>query len=115
MRPITLLFVVGEASSLLFALAVTYFAYRAYWRSGSTAIRALMVGFGCLALGLLLGVGLVAVVADDPMLGLGVQSVVMALGFGFVTYSLYVQDARLARSAVMPAATRPAEWRRSDR
>lgn len=115
MRPITLLFLVGEVSSLLFALAVTYFAYRAYWRSGSTAIRALMVGFGSLALGLVLGLGLVALVAGDPMLGLGVQSVLMALGFGFITYSLYVQDARLARAAVLPTSTRRAGWRRSDR
>lgn len=115
MRPIVFIYVVGEVSSLVLAVAITYFGYRAYWRSGSTAIRSLMIGFGSLTLGLLLGVGTLALGGVDLAVGASLQSVFMTLGFGFLTYSLYVQDSRLERGTETSTGTSQAEWRETDR
>lgn len=115
MRPIEIILMVGEVSSLLFAVTITYFANQAYWRSGSTAVRSLMVGFGSLTLGIFLGVVLLALIGVDIVVGVSVQSVFMAIGFGFLTYSLYIQDANLGRKTGTNIENRSVDNRQIDR
>lgn len=73
---------------------ITYLALVAYRRTGAAELRALAVGFGVVTLGSVLG-GVVDLVADGTigeaglLLGVLVQSVVTALGFAIITYSLY--------------------------
>lgn len=97
MQPIETILVFGEMSCLLLGLTLTYFANRAYWRSGSAAVRSLMFGFGNLTLGIFFGVVWLAFIGVDIVIGISIQSIFMAIGFGFLTYSLYIQDANLGR------------------
>lgn len=99
MRPLVFVYALGEVSSLVLTVAITYFGYRAYWRSGSTAIRSLMLGFAFLTFGLSLGVLSLLLDGVDLVVGVSLQSVFLTLGFGLLTYSLYVQDSRLTRGA----------------
>lgn len=115
MRPIEIILVFGEVSSLLFALTITYFANRAYSRSGSTAVRSLMIGFGSLTLGIVLGVVLFALIGVDIVIGVSVQSVFMAIGLGLLTYSLYIQDANLGRRTGPNIKNSPVDQRRMGR
>lgn len=81
--------VVAKTTTLLLGGLVTYLALKAYRRTGARPLRALAIGFGIITLGsLLAGLG-------NQLLGLGfqesvlVQSVVTAVGFAVITYSLY--------------------------
>jgi len=68
---------------------ITLLALRAYRRTGARELRALAVGFGIVTAGAVLA-GL-----TDLLLGVGfqtsvlVQSVVTAVGFAVIAYSLY--------------------------
>jgi hypothetical protein len=76
--------------TLLLGGAVTYFALKAWKRTGSPALRSLTIGFGFVTLGSLL-----AGVADQ-LLNVGRTSAVLtesaltAVGFAVIVYSLYV-------------------------
>jgi hypothetical protein len=77
--------------TLLLGGLITYFAYRAYQRTESTALGALAVGFGVVTLGAL-AAGVV-----DQLLGyrradaLLLESVLTMVGFGVILYSLYAE------------------------
>ena len=68
---------------------ITLFSYRAYRRTGATALRALAVGFAVVTVGTILA-GVV-----DRFTGLGflvgalLQSTLTLVGFAIITYSLY--------------------------
>ncbi|MGQ4556509.1 DUF7521 family protein [Halobellus sp. GM3] len=69
---------------------ITFYALRAYRRTGSPALRALTVGFGVVTLG-----GLLAGVVDqfsplEPSVALVVESLFATVGFAVILYSLYV-------------------------
>ena len=71
---------------------ITYFAYQAYSRTGSPALRALALGFGAVTLGALL-----AGITDQFLVGgreaaLVVESTLTAVGFAIIVYSLYVSE-----------------------
>lgn len=75
--------------TLLLGGLITYYALRASRRTGARPLRVLAVGFGIVTLG-----SLVAGVADqavgvDTSLALTVESVLTALGFLTILYSLY--------------------------
>lgn len=81
--------------SLVMGGLITYFAFRAYQRTGATALRALAVGFGVFTLG-----ALIAGAVDVFQLGGGeqarelallVESALTATGFGVILYSLYAE------------------------
>lgn len=85
--------VVGlKTVTLVLGGLVTYFAYQAYSRTGSPALRALALGFGAITLGALLaGITDQFLVADRD-LALVVESLLTAVGFAIITYSLYVSE-----------------------
>jgi hypothetical protein len=91
MSYVTTAVVVVKAISLAFGALVTYFAARAYGRTGSRSLRALAIGFGLVTLGAL-GAGLL-----DQMLTVGrssallVESTFTTIGFAVILYSLYVE------------------------
>jgi divalent metal cation (Fe/Co/Zn/Cd) transporter len=71
---------------------VTFFSYKAYSRTGSPALRALALGFGAITLGALLaGITDQFLVADRDI-ALVVESLLTAVGFAIITYSLYVTE-----------------------
>lgn len=83
--------VVTKTLTLCLGGLVTYFAYRAFTRTGALALRALAVGFGVMTAGLVLaGFG-------DLVLGLPtVQSVFLesaltTVALGVIVYSLYAK------------------------
>lgn len=85
------LVVVAKAVSLALGALVTYFAARAYQRTGSPALRALTVGFALITVGAL-AAGLIDLLIDplDRSTALVVESTFTALGFVIILYSLYV-------------------------
>ncbi len=95
MTHVTTLVVVLKTLTLLLGAAITYFALKAYRRTGSPALRALTVGFGVVTLGSLLagavdrGFGGVLVV--DATAALAVESALTAVGFAVILYSLFVE------------------------
>jgi uncharacterized membrane protein len=80
-----------KTATLLAGAAITYFAYRAYDRTGAPALRALTVGFGTVTLGSLIAgaVDLLLPVARDT--ALLVESGLTLVGFLVVLYSLYAE------------------------
>lgn len=79
--------------SLVMGGLITYFAYKAYRRTDSRALRALTVGFGVVTFG-----AIVAGVLDQFFVGqntrdvaLIVESALTTLGFGVILYSLYAE------------------------
>ena len=70
---------------------ITYFAFKAYRRTGSPALRSLAIGFGIVTLGAFL-----AGIADqafqiDRDLVLVIESALTAIGFAAIAYSLYAE------------------------
>lgn len=95
MTHFTSLVVVLKTVTLLLGAAITYFALKAYLRTGSRALRSLTVGFGVVTLGSLLAGavdrGFAPVVVVDGTSALAVESALTAIGFGIILYSLYVE------------------------
>ncbi|WP_232819756.1 MULTISPECIES: DUF7521 family protein [Haloprofundus] len=69
---------------------ITYYAYKAYRRTGAVALRLLAIGFGIVTLGSLLAGAADQVLATDQMYALVVESGLTAVGFAVIVYSLYV-------------------------
>lgn len=85
----TTLILVFKSLTLLLGGLITLLAYRSYDRTGSRALGALAAGFGIITLGSFLG-GVVDQVLDAGFqFGLLIESVLVAIGFAVVVYSLY--------------------------
>lgn len=85
--------VVGlKTVTLVLGGLVTYFSYKAYSRTGSSALRALALGFGAITLGALLAGITDQLLWTNRDLALVVESLLTAVGFAIITYSLYVSD-----------------------
>lgn len=79
----------AKTVTLVLGGLITYLTAKAYRRTGAPSLRALAIGFGIITLGgALAGVGDLAGVIDLQTSVL-VQSIVTAIGFGVITYSLY--------------------------
>jgi hypothetical protein len=83
--------VVVKTVILLLGSGITYIAYKAYRRTGASSLRALGIGFGVITLGSLL-----AGVADQLLsvsleMGVLINSVLVAIGFAIIMYSLYLE------------------------
>lgn len=74
--------------TLVIGSVVTFLAYRAHRRTGSKALRALSFGLGCITFGTLLGGILHQSGLATLLFGVAVQSISIALGFGFMGWSL---------------------------
>ncbi|MCG1004526.1 MULTISPECIES: hypothetical protein [Halobacterium] len=70
--------------------AVTYFALKAWKRTGSPALRSLAIGFGFVTLGSLLAGLADQVLAVERTLAVLTESALTAVGFAVIVYSLYV-------------------------
>jgi len=70
---------------------VTYYAYKAYSRTGSPGLRALALGFAFVAAGSLVGGGL-HFGGVDILLAVVSDSVLTAVGFALILYSLYADE-----------------------
>lgn len=86
----TTLVVVAKAISLALGALVTYFAVRAYRRTGSPALRALAVGFALITIGALIAGVIDTALPLDRSTALVVESGFTATGFIVILYSLYV-------------------------
>ncbi|MGB9964353.1 hypothetical protein [Halobacterium sp. CBA1126] len=76
--------------TLVLGGAVTYFALKAWKRTGSPALRSLAIGFGCVTLGSLLAGIADQLLAVDRTLAVLTESALTAVGFAVIVYSLYV-------------------------
>ena len=82
--------VVTKTVTLMLGSLITLFSYRAYRRTGATALQALAIGFAIVTVGAILA-GVV-----DQFTGLGflvgalLQSTLTLVGFAVITCSLYV-------------------------
>jgi glucose uptake protein GlcU len=70
---------------------ITYFAFRAYRRTGSIALGALAVGLACVCVGAFVAGGLHQLTTLNFETGIGIQSTFTALGFVILAYSLYAR------------------------
>lgn len=78
---------------LLLGAAITYIAYKAYRQTGSPSIRLLGIGFTIITLGALLAGIANQVLSVSLKVGVLLNSVLVALGFATILYSLYLERA----------------------
>ncbi len=81
--------VVTKTVTLLLGGLITYLAFKAYRRTGSPSLRALTIGFGIVTVGSLLAGVIDVVLSLGFRVGLLVQSLLVAVGFAVIVYSLY--------------------------
>lgn len=90
-QSVSIAIIISKTITLGLGCGIAYIAYKAYRRTRSPSLRALAVGFGIVTIGALfagiahqlLGVGLQA--------GILINSVLTALGFTIIMYSLYAE------------------------
>lgn len=84
--------IILKTFTLVLGGSITFYALKAYRRTGSSALRALSLGFGVVTLGAILA-GIVdqLLTSVDPQLALVVESLFTTVGFGIILYSLYVE------------------------
>lgn len=83
--------IVVKTGVLVLGGLITYYAFKAARKSGSTSLRLLALGFGVVTLGGALG-GLANLVFGVPFgLSLLLDSSLALVGFGIITYSLFRQ------------------------
>lgn len=94
----TSLLVFFKTATLVLGGLITYFAYRAYERTGAPALRALAAGFGVVTLGSLVAGALdlllryvVTFEGLSQSTALVLESLFTAIGFLVILYSLYVE------------------------
>lgn len=75
---------------LLLGGLITYFALKAYRRTRHPSLRALGLGFGVVTLGALLAGLAHQLFGVDFATGVLINSLLTAIGFAVITYSLYV-------------------------
>ncbi len=76
---------------LVLGSAITYFAFKAYRRTGDRSLRGLMVGFGFVTLGALFG-GIAHQLFNLTLdVGIVINAVLTAVGFAVITYSLFIE------------------------
>ena len=90
MNEYTLLIAITNTATLLTGGAVALFAYRAFRRTGSQALRAVAIGFGFIVAGSV-GGALAHLYGGNVALGVSIQSACTAGGFAFLLYSLYTE------------------------
>jgi len=91
MAEITPFLVALKTLSLVLGATITFFAYRAYRRTGAAALGALSLGFAVVTVGALTAGALERLFAVEPTIALTLDSALTALGFAIIVYSLYVE------------------------
>ena len=79
------------AAILVLGGAITYFAYKAYRRTGDPSLRGLMIGFGFVTLGALFG-GIAHQLLEVGLdVGIVINAGLTAVGFSIIPYSLFIE------------------------
>ena len=86
---VTSLVVALKTVTLLLGGLITFFAFKAYRRTDSPALRALALGFGVVTLGAFLAGIAHQIIGVGEGLVLVIESGLTAAGFGVIMYSLY--------------------------
>lgn len=81
--------VVVKTVILLLGSGITYIAYKAYQRTGAPSLRALSLGFGVITLGVLFAGIANQILSVSLEAGILINSLLVAVGFGIIMYSLY--------------------------
>ena len=90
MTHLSALVIVFKTLTLVIGGLITFFAGKAYRRTGSPALRALAIGFGLVTLGAMLaGAADQFVGTPDRTAALAIESLLTTAGFGVILYSLY--------------------------
>ncbi|WP_410765235.1 hypothetical protein [Haloferax sp. DFSO60] len=85
------LIIIVKTGILILGGLITYFSLKAYRRTGSSALRALALGFGIVTFGALLAGAFDMLLSIDFATGVLVDAVLTFVGFAVITYSLYVE------------------------
>jgi hypothetical protein len=80
-----------KTMTLVLGGLITYFAFKAYRRTGARALRALALGFGTVTLGSLLAGVVDRLLETASPAALVVESALTAVGFAIILYSLYAE------------------------
>lgn len=83
--------VVSQTAIVVLGGSISYFAYKAYNRTANPALRALSIGFGIVTVGAVSAGVLHHLLSVQLEAGIAINSVLTAVGFAVVTYSLYVE------------------------
>lgn len=85
----TWLIISFKTITLVLGSLITYLALKAYRRTGNTSLGLLSLGFGIITLGTLLAGIADQLLRADFLIGLVIESALLAAGFLVITYSLY--------------------------
>jgi hypothetical protein len=85
----TTLIIGFKTLALVLGGLITLLAYRAYRRTNDRALGLFAVGFGIVTFGTLLAGGVHQVLQTDLLVGLLIESALIAVGFLVIVYSLY--------------------------
>ncbi|PHQ38748.1 hypothetical protein DJ69_10570 [Halorubrum persicum] len=88
---INLFIIVAKTAILVLGGSITYYALRAYGRTGNPSLRALAIGFGIVTVGALIGGVSHQIIGSTLAVGIAINSLLTAVGFGVVVYSLIVE------------------------
>ncbi|MES3159995.1 MAG: hypothetical protein PPP55_00315 [Halorubrum sp.] len=88
---IDIIIIAAKTAILLLGGSITYYALRAFRRTGDPSLRALAIGFGIVTVGALLGGVSHQIVRADLAVGIAIDSLLTAAGFAVIVYSLYVE------------------------
>lgn len=86
---ITSLILGFKTITLVLGSLITFLAYKAYRRTDDNSLGLLSLGFGIVTLGTLLAGVADQLLQADFLIGLLIQSALIAAGFLVITYSLY--------------------------
>ena len=89
--PIDLLIIIAKTAILVLGGSITYYALRAYGRTANRSLRALSIGFGIVTVGALVGGVSHQIIGADLAVGIAANSLLTAVGFAVIVYSLYVE------------------------
>jgi len=88
---VNLFIIVAKTAILVLGGSITYYALRAYGRTGSPSLRALGIGFGIVTVGALIGGVSHQIIGSSLAVGIAINSLLTAVGFGVIVYSLTVE------------------------
>ncbi len=83
--------IVAKTAILLLGGSITFYALRAFRRTGDPSLRALGIGFGVVTVGALIGGVSHQIIRADLTVGIAIDSLLTAIGFAVIVYSLYVE------------------------